>query len=111
MLKCSLVFFYLDIFPTRRVRVWGYLVLGLIIVNTLVIFFLTIFTCSPVNAFWDRNVKGRCMDVNALAFANSGSSIAQDAILFVFPLFCIRKLKMEPVRKLAVALMFAIGSL
>ena len=111
MLKCSLVLFYLDIFPTRRVRVMGYLVLGLIIVNTLVILFLTIFNCWPVNAFWDRDLKGRCLDINAIAFANSASSIAHDVILFIFPMFCIRNLKMESYRKLAVGLMFAIGTL
>lgn len=111
MIKSSLVLFYLEIFPSRKDRIVAYIILAWIVMTSLVIFFLTIFSCSPINAFWDRDVKGHCMDITVLVFANSGSSIAQDLVLLVYPLFCIRGLKMEFHRKVAVALMFAIGTL
>lgn len=110
MIKSSLVLFYLEIFPSRKDRIVAYIILAWIIVTSLVIFFLTVFSCAPVNAFWDRDVKGQCMDITALAFVNSGFAIAQDVALLVYPLFCIRQLKMELYRKVAVALMFAIGT-
>ncbi|KAJ4288928.1 hypothetical protein N0V90_011269 [Kalmusia sp. IMI 367209] len=111
LIKASLVLFYLEIFPSPRVRIVGHMILGWIVVNSLIIFLLTVFNCRPVNAFWDRDLKGKCIDINALAYANSGSAITQDIVLLIFPLTCIRQLKMERHRKVAVGLMFAIGTL
>lgn len=111
MMKASLVMFYLEIFPAKKVHKIAYIILGWIIINSLVLFFLTIFNCWPAKAFWDRDIKGRCMDINALAFVHSGTAIAQDMVLLVFPLICIRELKMEWARKIAVGVMFSIGTL
>ena len=111
MMKASLVMFYIEIFPKRTVRITAYIILGCIIVTSLLSFFLTIFNCRPVNAFWNRDIKGQCININALAFANSALAIAQDIVLLVFPLTCIRQLKMERARKFAVGLMFGIGTL
>lgn len=111
LIKASLAMFYLEIFPQRKPRVIAYIILGWIIVNSLILFFLTIFNCRPVNSFWNRNIKGQCMNINALAYSISGSAIAQDVVLLIFPLVCIRDLKMKRARKLAVGLMFSIGTL
>lgn len=112
LIKVSLVIFYLEIFPSQRARIVSYIILAYIVINTLVIFFLTIFNCIPVRAFWNRNVKdAKCMDINALAYANSGSAIVQDVILLIYPLVLIRKLNMKLYRKIAVGLMFSIGTL
>jgi hypothetical protein len=112
LLKVSLVMFYLQIFgSSRRFSIAAYTILGLIVANTLAIYLPTIFACRPVKAFWDRDVKGQCIDVNALAYANSACAIAQDVILLVLPLAMVRKLQMKRQRKIAVCLMFTIGTL
>jgi hypothetical protein len=103
--------FYLQIFPTPRIRIVCYVIMGWIIVNTLIIFLLTIFSCTPIQAFWNRDVGGKCMDINALAYANSACAIAQDVVLVLFPLCCIRKLNMKRYRKFAVGFMFCVGTL
>jgi hypothetical protein len=110
MIKVSLVFFYLEIFTTRQFRVAAYIVLTYIVVNSLVIFFLTIFSCTPISGFWNRDVKAKCLDVQALAYANSGSAILQDLILLILPMVFIRNLQMKRYRKIAVGLMFAFGT-
>jgi hypothetical protein len=111
MIKVSLVFFYLEIFKTRQFRIAAYIVLGYIVLNSLVIFFLTIFSCTPISGFWDRDIKSAtCLDVQALAYANSGSAILQDLILLILPLVFIRHLQMKRYRKIAVGLMFAFGT-
>ncbi|KAF2678735.1 hypothetical protein K458DRAFT_376105 [Lentithecium fluviatile CBS 122367] len=110
MTKVSLCIFYLEIFPSRHARMVSYVILTWIVINTLLLFFLTIFNCIPVQAFWDRDVDGKCLDINALAYANSASAIAQDAVLLVFPLACIRRLNMKRYRKFAVGFMFSIGT-
>ncbi|KAF2849475.1 hypothetical protein T440DRAFT_469241 [Plenodomus tracheiphilus IPT5] len=110
MIKVSLVLFYLEIFKTNQFKISAYVVIAYIIVNSLIIFLLTVFSCKPVDSFWNRDIKGQCMDVQALAFANSASAIVQDAILLILPLVSIRNLQMKRYRKLAVSFMFSIGT-
>jgi hypothetical protein len=110
LIKLSLLFFYIEIFRTRQFRIAAHVVLIYIVVNSLVIFFLTIFSCMPLSAFWNRDKKGKCLDVQALAYANSASAIVQDIMLLVLPLFSIQRLQMKRYRKIAVGLMFSIGT-
>jgi hypothetical protein len=110
LLKVSLVLFYIKIFKTRRFEINAYIVLAFIIINTLVIFLITIFLCSPVKSFWDRDIKGKCIDQQGVAYANSASAIAQDLVLLILPLVSIRNLRIQLYRKIAVGFMFAIGT-
>lgn len=102
--------FYLEIFNTQHFRISAYIVLGYITTSTVVIMMLTIFSCSPVEAFWNRDIKGKCLDVQALAYANSASAIIQDVILLILPLVSIWKLQMKRNKKIAVGVMFGIGA-
>jgi hypothetical protein len=110
MIKVSLVFFYLEIFRTPRFKISAYIILAYIVVNSVIIFTLTIFTCIPVSAFWDRDTKGKCMNGQALAYANSASAIVQDILLLILPVLFIKNLQMKRYRKVSVGLMFAIGT-
>lgn len=111
LIKVSLIILYLEIFVSRRARIGSYIILAYVIINTLVVVFITVFNCIPILAFWDQDVKGKCMNTNALEYANSASAVIQDAVLIVFPLVCLRSLNMERKRKIAVGFMFAVGAL
>jgi hypothetical protein len=111
LIKVSLIMFYLQIFITREFRIVAYVVMTYIVLSTLVIFFITIFSCYPVNSFWDRDIKGKCININAIAYANSGSAIAQDIIILILPMVSVSKLKTNKYRKIAIGVMFAFGTL
>ena len=85
--------------------------LAYIVLSTCIIQCLTIFACIPVQSFWDRNIKGKCLDVGAIGFANSANAILQDLIILVMPMPSLFKLQMKRWRKIAVAFMFAVGAL
>ncbi|PSN69696.1 hypothetical protein BS50DRAFT_294417 [Corynespora cassiicola Philippines] len=113
LIKVSLIMFYLEIFTTRRFKIMGWFILSYIIINTLIILFLTIFACTPIETFWNRDLllgDGKCMNIQIIGYANSASAIVQDIILLVLPMFFIKNLNMKRYRKIAVGLMFAIGS-
>lgn len=110
MIKISLVLFYLEIFKTRNFQITAYVFLGYLVVNSSVIFGIATFACSPVYSFWNRDIKGRCIDIQGAAYANSASAIVQDIILLILPLVFIRNLQMKRYRKIAVGLMFVIGA-
>ncbi|KAJ4983296.1 CFEM domain-containing protein [Stagonosporopsis vannaccii] len=110
MIKISLVLFYLEIFKTPRFRMTAYIFLVYLIINSLVIFFIAICACRPIPSFWNRDIKGKCIDIQAAAYANSASAIVQDILLLIIPLVFIRKLQMKRYRKIAVGFMFVIGT-
>ncbi|KAH7369650.1 integral membrane protein [Rhexocercosporidium sp. MPI-PUGE-AT-0058] len=109
--KLSILSFYLRIFKHIYwfcVQVWA--TIALICVSTAIISILTIFQCHPIDYFWDRDISGgACLDVNALAYANSGMSMAQDVIITLLPLREVLRLNMSQRKKIEAALMFALG--
>lgn len=114
LLKMSLLFFYLRIFPDKMVK---RLLWGTIWFNTgfgLFFVFLTIFQCQPVSFYWtkwDGEHEGKCLGINGIAWANAAVSIALDFWMLAIPLFQLRKLQMHWKKKLGVALMFVVGAL
>ncbi|KAJ4323865.1 hypothetical protein N0V94_001649 [Neodidymelliopsis sp. IMI 364377] len=110
MIKVSLVLFYLEIFKTRKFQITAYIFLAYMIINSLVVLFFAIFACRPVSSFWNREIKGQCIDIQAMAYANSASALVQDVCLLILPLVFISNLQMKRYRKVAVGFMFCIGT-
>lgn len=113
LIKVSLVSMYLRIF-------WAYLpfkfvcygALLFILFPSVAIILVTIFSCQPVAYFWDRDIpNGTCLDVSALAYANSGFAVAQDTTLILMPIFMLWGLNMSRKKKIFIGLMFAVGSI
>lgn len=99
---------------------WAYLpfklacygALTFIILPSAAIVLVTILSCQPIPYFWDRDLPhGSCIDVAALAYANSAFAAAQDALLIVLPVFMLWSLNMSRKKKILIASMFAVGSL
>ena len=107
--KIALLMLWIELFESPRVRTLSYLVMTWIGVNTLVIAFITIFNCWPVYFFWDKDLKGTFLDINAVSLASACSTIVQDFALFTFPLACHSKWKTQGCRKLGVGVMFLVG--
>lgn len=114
LVKISILFFYLRIFPgtTFRKVVYGTLIFtGL---TSTVFVLATIFQCSPINyqwKQWDGEHEGKCIDNNALAFSNGGINIVLDVWVLILPLLQILRLNLHWKKKLGVTLMFCVGAL
>jgi hypothetical protein len=109
--KISLLVFYLEVFQGPKFRIICYIVLGYTVLSTIVIQFLTIFSCTPIQSFWNRDIKGVCLDIGAIGFANSANAILQDLIILILPMPSVLELTLKRWRKAAVTLMFAVGAL
>ncbi|KAH8882369.1 hypothetical protein GQ53DRAFT_665803 [Thozetella sp. PMI_491] len=113
LIKASILFMYIRVFLANQTFhrvVYG--TLGFLAVSTTVISLLTIFSCRPVDFFWDKDIKtGRCLDINSLAYANSALAVVQDLLIILLPLGVLWKLSMPLKRKLLVVAMFAIGGI
>jgi hypothetical protein len=114
LLKLSLLFFYLRVFPGTRLRqlLWGTVIFD--IFYGIVFVFAGIFQCWPVAYYWkkwDGEHSGRCIDGNALAWANAAVSIALDLWMIGLPMSQVVKLKLHWKKKVGVGLMFVVGTL
>ncbi|KAJ8113594.1 hypothetical protein OPT61_g4317 [Boeremia exigua] len=113
-LKLSLLFFYKRIFPGAQVQklLWGTIAFN--IAFGLAFTFAGIFQCQPISHYWTYwdgvDNGGKCFDINALAWANAAISIAVDVWMLVIPLLQVRKLNMARKKKIAVSLMFMVGT-
>ena len=114
LLKLSLLFFYLRIFPGRAVRrlLWGTIVFDILFGVLFVL--VSVFQCHPVDFFWtkwDGQHKGSCLDINKVAWVNAGVSITLDLWMLAIPLYQLRNLKLHWKKKVGVGLMFGVGAL
>ncbi len=114
LLKLSLLFFYLRIFPTAGVRrlLWGTVAFTCTFGTVFVV--LAIFQCRPISYYWskwDNEHSGQCLDNNAVAWANAGISIALDLWMIAIPLHQLRGLSLHWKKKIGVGLMFCVGTL
>lgn len=114
LLKMSMLFFYLKIFPTKGVRM---LLWGTVAYNALwgVVFVLiAIFQCRPIShnwTGWNGAGSGTCLDSNAIAWSNGITSIVLDFWMLAIPLAQLRTLQLHFRKKLGVAVMFCTGTL
>lgn len=113
-LKLSLLFFYLRVFPGPRLRqlLWATVVFD--IAFGIAFIFAGIFQCWPVSYYWtkwDGEHHGRCININALAWANAAVSIALDLWMIGLPMSQVFKLQLHWKKKVSVALMFGVGTL
>ncbi|KAK1981916.1 CFEM domain-containing protein [Colletotrichum cereale] len=110
--KLSLVVFYLRIFTVPTFRIATFSLIGFLVVGQVVIGFLTIFSCHPIELFWDRDIHtGGCLDVNQLAYANSALAIIQDLIILALPIAMLPGLQMNRNKKISIAIIFVVGSI
>ncbi|KAH8197083.1 hypothetical protein TruAng_008753 [Truncatella angustata] len=113
LLKMSLLFFYLRIFPGKQVKrvLWGTVIFNAVFGLFFVV--LTIFQCQPVSFYWtkwDGEHEGKCLSINNIAWANAAVSIALDFWMLAIPLSQLRSLHMHWKKKIGVALMFIVGA-
>ncbi|KAH9203692.1 hypothetical protein DL95DRAFT_472154 [Leptodontidium sp. 2 PMI_412] len=84
--KFSIVATYIRIFPEGRLRKItlgiGVLVLGFWLSSV----FAIVFSCIPVQAAWDENVKGHCYPIVNFFYAFSAFNITTDVLLCFLPI-------------------------
>jgi hypothetical protein len=113
LLKLSLLFFYLRIFPGTKIRklIWGTIVFD--IMFGVVFVFVGIFQCRPISFYWknwDEEHEGKCIDVNAVGWANAAISILLDGWMLALPISQVASLNLHWKKKVGVALMFTVGT-
>lgn len=107
LLKLSILFFFLRIFPDvkfRRVILMTLVVVGMFGVAYVV---AAMFQCWPISYNWtkwnDRDHRGSCVNTAHLAWSNAAVSIALDLWMLYLPLSQISTLKLDFSKKLSIS--------
>jgi hypothetical protein len=112
--KISVCLFLLRIFQTRSFR---YVAYGLIVVNAaigLTWALVDSFRCLPTRLTWTGwmgEESGQCINFIVSILINCLVNIFVDSVLILMPVWEVIKLQLPLKKKIAVALMFAVGSL
>lgn len=113
LLKLSLILFYVRVFPSKECQrlLWGTVVFVALWGTAFII--AAIFQCQPIHYFWtkwDGMHEGTCLDTQAIAASNAAISIALDFWVLGIPLWQLWGLKLHWKKKVAVAMMFCLGT-
>ncbi|KUI69725.1 hypothetical protein VM1G_04787 [Cytospora mali] len=108
LIKFSILLLYHRIIPGKTFR--NFLITTALLVTAwaLAAFFTNTFTCYPVEAQWDRTIKGTCRNYGTISLGIGIANVIIDFILLGIPLPTLWKLQMSTRRK--VLLFFALGA-
>jgi hypothetical protein len=114
LLKLTLLFFFLRIFPKLLIRrlLWATIAFNVLWGTSFII--VAIFQCQPISYYWDKwdgTGSGKCVDINGLAWTNAIISILLDIWMLALPLYEVFHLQLTWRKKLSVAVMFCVGTL
>lgn len=103
--------FYYRVFSNPRFRLVAKFFFVFMIGHAAIYFFVVVFQCLPVEAIWDRSVKGHCLNISVIGYTGAGLTILEDVVLVLMPIPELMKLKLGVQKKLGLVLMFTMGSL
>ncbi|KXJ85424.1 hypothetical protein Micbo1qcDRAFT_198842 [Microdochium bolleyi] len=114
LLKLSILFFFLRIFPERNFRRVVWVTIGVVCAYGVAFVVAAAFQCWPFSFNWnqwnDRGSGGRCVDRAALAWSNAAASIVLDLWILYLPFSQILSLNLHWKKKLGIAAMFVVGT-
>ena len=75
------------------------------------ILLVSIFSCQPVNGFWDVTIPSKCINTRNFFIGNSVPNICMDVFILALPFGKVWKLQMSARNKILVSGLFLLGGL
>ena len=111
LVKVSLLFFYLRVFPKKSFRIACWITIAFCAASAIAFTLVTIFQCHPIIYIWRKDLRGKCVNYNSVAWANAVINIFQDIIIILLPMNELRHLQLNGRKKIGMYAMFGVGSL
>ncbi|RAL03556.1 uncharacterized protein BO80DRAFT_401669 [Aspergillus ibericus CBS 121593] len=109
-IKVSIICFYRRVFTVPTFQRTSFAINALIILWGAVIFLACALQCRPLNAYWDPNVPGQCLDDYKLIVVNQIFNVIMDFVILALPLPMIWNLHRTWQEKLALNGVFALAA-
>lgn len=114
LLKISILFFYLRIFPEKGFRRMVFVAMGLCVGYGIAFVLVSVFQCRPISYAWnqwDDEHEGTCNNINAQGWTSAGLNVILDIIVIILPMPQLWKLQLNMRKKFLLLLMFSVGFL
>lgn len=114
LIKCSMLCLYHRIFGTikRTLTISLYAVSIFNLCCFIIVFFIFLFQCKPINFVWDRTIPGgHCIEFNTLCLSTGVISITTDIVILALPVPMVWSLQLSKTQKLGIIGVFFLGGL
>jgi hypothetical protein len=111
--KLAILCFYWRLFSVSNIRPGIYILQGCTIIWLIIRTVMTIFHCTPVEAYWNLNIKGAVcrIDPGKFMFGTTLVHLMLEIAVLLLPVFQVVSLQLRLGQKLAVVVMFMFGIL
>jgi len=111
--KASVCCFLLRLGGQKRGIRWSIYALNTVnILLMIIILFLCIFPCTPIQYFWDKSIEGHCYPGSELRYMITGViTVVTDIIILVIPIKIISGLQMTRRLKIGLGCILCVGGL
>ncbi|KAL4933239.1 CFEM domain-containing protein [Aspergillus undulatus] len=112
LVKLSMLFLYLRLFPNRPLRLAIFASLWITAAWGLGSFFAQIFSCKPISFYWnqwDGEHEGKCSSHNNLLLGHAIINIVLDVLVIALPMPVLLRLQMSLEKRIGMCIMFAVG--
>ncbi|KAL8637267.1 MAG: hypothetical protein Q9228_005448, partial [Teloschistes exilis] len=107
--RLSLLVFYHRLFPVKRFSIIA-LITGCILIAWWISFlFAIIFSCVPVESYWNKAIVGHCINEHTLSWGITGSELVVNIIMIILPIPWLWHLRLAWTKKLALIGIFLLG--
>ena len=110
-IKVAALLMYRRIFITPRFRSLVHIILTLVAAWWLAEALAAVWLCIPVNGWWDRNVKAKCMVLRSFDLAFAIINITFDFVILLLPVSMVWRLQITNVQRVALTAVFLLGGL
>lgn len=107
----SILSYYVRIFQIRPFRLAVYAVGSLVLIWAIVVCFISIFSCRPLNGFWDKSVTASCVSNKEFYVGNAIPNICTDVMILILPLRMVWTLQTNRMQKITLSAIFLLGGL
>lgn len=109
--KFSILFLYSRLSQLRWFNICVYTLMGIVISYSVSIIFALIFPCQPISANWDLSVTDyKCIDKAGIYLATAAVNVITDLLILIVPIPMVLCLQMPKSQKIALMIVFAVGS-
>lgn len=107
--KLGILAFYYRVFAVPLFRKFVLVTAAFVIAWGIGITVTLALACRPIEAFWDADVKGKCLELVTFTYFTNISNLITDIWIFLMPIPVIWHLQLQTKKKLMLCLIFSIG--
>ncbi|KAF2713200.1 hypothetical protein K504DRAFT_517170 [Pleomassaria siparia CBS 279.74] len=107
----SQVCLFTCIFPSRTNKYFCYSLLTFISIWAVAVFFISLFQCSPIQAYWQlaQYPDRKCLDMAPLFYVTGGLNTLTDFLIFLWPAKDLAKIRISLKQRVTLIAMFSLG--